>query len=38
MADLQIELEKELDHKVDLVTKKDDEYFTNVIQKEGIKI
>lgn len=38
LADLQIELEKELGKKVDLVTKKDDDYFINVIQKEEIKL
>ena len=38
LADLQIELESALGKKVDLVTKKDDEYFINHIQKEKIQL
>lgn len=38
LADLQIELENTLSKKVDLVTKKDDEYFINHIQKEKIQL
>ena len=38
LADLQIELEKTLGKKVDLVTKADDEYFINHIQKEKIQL
>ena len=38
LADLQIELENALGKKVDLVTKKDDEYFTDHIQKEKIQL
>ena len=38
IADLQIELESALGKKVDLVTKKDDEYFINHIQKEKIQL
>lgn len=37
-ADLQNELEKSLDKKIDLVTKTDDEYFITHIQKEKIQI
>ena len=35
---LQKDLEKALGKKVDLVTKKDDDYFMNVIRKEEIKL
>ena len=38
LADLQIELEKTIGKKVDLVTKSDDEFFTNHIQKEKIQL
>ena len=38
LADLQIELEKILGKKVDLVTKTDDECFVNHIQKEKIQL
>ena len=38
LADLQIELEKALGKKVDLVTKSDDQYFMNHIQKEKITL
>ena len=38
LADLQIELEKALGKKVDLVTKTDDTYFINHIQKEKIQL
>lgn len=38
LADLQIELEKTLGKKVDLVTKSDDEYFMNNIQREKIQL
>ena len=37
-ADLQSELERLLGKNVDLVTRTDDEYFTNHIQKEKIQI
>ena len=37
LADLQIELEKALGKKVDLVTKSDDEYYMNNIQREKIQ-
>ena len=38
LADLQIELEKSIGKKVDLVTKTDDEYFINHIRKEKIQL
>ena len=38
LADLQIELEKVLGKKVDLITKSDDEYFMNNIQREKIQL
>ena len=38
LADLQIDLEAALGKKVDLITKKDDDYFMNVIKKEEIKL
>ena len=38
LADLQRELEKSLGKKVDIVTRTDDEYFTNHIKKEKIQI
>lgn len=38
LADLQIELEKVLGKKVDLITKLDDEYFMNNIQREKIQL
>ena len=38
LAGLQMELELKLTKKVDLVTKSDNEYFVNVIQKEEIKL
>ena len=38
LADLQIELEKAIGKKVDLVTKTDDAYFINHIQKEKIQL
>lgn len=38
LASLQIELEKVLGKKVDLATKKDDEYFINVISRDAIKL
>ena len=38
LADLQIELEKVLGKKVDLITKSDDEYFMNNIEKEKIQL
>lgn len=38
LADLQIELEQSLGKKVDLVTKSDDQYFMNHIQKEKIQL
>ena len=38
LAGLQIELEKSLGKKVDLVTRNDDNYFLNHIQKEKIQL
>lgn len=38
LADLQIKLESKLGKKVDLVTKSDDAYFMNHIQKEKIQL
>ena len=38
LADLQIELEKVLGKKVDLITKSDDENFMNNIQREKIQL
>ena len=38
LADLQIELEKTIGKKVDLVTKVDEEYFVNHIQREKIQL
>ena len=38
LADLQTELETALGKKVDLVTKSDDEYFMNNIQREKIQL
>ena len=38
LADLQMELETALGKKVDLVTKSDDEYFMNNIQREKIQL
>lgn len=38
LADLQISLEKILGKKVDLVTRKDDDYFINEIKRDEIKL
>ncbi|MCI6216186.1 MAG: nucleotidyltransferase domain-containing protein [Mollicutes bacterium] len=38
LADLQIGLEKVLGKKVDLVTRKDDDYFINEIKRDEIKL
>ena len=38
LAEVQMDLESKLGKKVDLVTKKDDEYFINVIQRDEIKL
>ena len=38
LVGLQMDLEKALGKKVDLATKKDDEYFMNVISRDAIKL